>query len=335
MIHAPLLIIGCPRSGTTLLFNILSEAPDLWSLGHESGEIIERWHHPRHKDWESGVLTADDLTPESAAGINRAFERAAAPGTFWRRVNRFRSWLRDNPLWQEIKRRGRTAETGSATSSALPQQGLSLITKAARLRNRILPSGDRQPIHLLEKTPENCLRLPFLLALWPDARVLFLVRDGRSNINSLIEGWKHPHLFHGYQPPAELAIPGNGQPDKWAFTLIPDWSSLTTAPLEEVCARQWLACNRAVLAHQAQTAGRVPYLMVRYEQLIEQPGTILEQIAEFSGHNLTNLIERYANGLPEINVVTRPDKEKWRQQNPEAIAHIEPLIKPLMNQLDY
>ncbi len=52
MIQSAVMIIGCPRSGTTLLFNLLSEAPELWSIGYESKEIIERYHAPSAKNWE-------------------------------------------------------------------------------------------------------------------------------------------------------------------------------------------------------------------------------------------------------------------------------------------
>ncbi|MFN2224947.1 MAG: sulfotransferase, partial [Anaerolineae bacterium] len=106
MIRDPVLIIGCPRSGTTLLYNVLSEVPALWSMGHESKDIIERHHHPRARDWESGVLDAADLTSRSRAFLLDAFQRSAAPGTFWQGVNGVRRRLRANRLWQGIKRRG-------------------------------------------------------------------------------------------------------------------------------------------------------------------------------------------------------------------------------------
>ncbi|MCI0645218.1 MAG: sulfotransferase [Chloroflexi bacterium] len=335
MIQRPILIIGCPRSGTTLLYSILSEIPELWSIGAESREIIEEWHHPRHKHWESGVLDASDLTAESEAGILSAFERQAAPGTFWRRVNAFRAWLRHHHFWREVKRRGRTQEAGAGASSILPQQGLALVRRLVRLRSLLILYPKNQPFRLLEKTPENCLRLPFLLALFPDARIIYLVRDGRANVSSLMEGWQHPHLFHGYRPPVPLSIPGNGQPDKWAFTLIPGWRDLINAPLEEVCAWQWIRCNEAVLAHQEQTQGQVPYLTLRYEELVARPAAVLPQIASFIGVEFDQNLNRYAQHLPQINVVSTPQQEKWRRENPEAIERILPLIRPTMDRLGY
>ena len=332
MIQSPILVIGCPRSGTTLLFNILSEVPSLWSIGFESKTIIEHYHSPSVKNWESGALDADDLAPESRRYMLAEFEHQAAPGTFWRRVNRFRSGLRSNRLWRQIKRRGRTTEPGSAVSSALPQQGLDAIRTLVRLRNGLLPHRADTPVRLLEKTPENCLRLPFLLALFPDARVLYLTRDGRTNVNSLMEGWMQPHLFPGYPVPEPLHIPGYHR-ERWAFTLIHGWRELTTSPLEEVCAWQWIRCNEAVLAHCDTT--QAPYLTIRHEDLIAEPGAVLPQIAAFLDLDFEKDLARFADSLPRINVVSAPDQEKWRRQNPEAIARIEPLIEPMMERLGY
>jgi hypothetical protein len=332
VIQSPVLIIGCPRSGTTLLFNILSEVPSLWSTGYESKEIIERYHSPATKGWRSGALEAEDLTAESRRTMLRAFELGAAPGTFWQGVGHLRQRLGSSQRYQAIKQRGRTRATGSAASSTLPQQGLGAIRAFVRARNRLFPA--RRPVRLVEKTPENCLRLPFLLALFPDARVLYLTRDGRSNVHSLIEGWKQPHLFPGYQVPEKLSIPGYSRA-RWAFTLIPGWRELAKSTLEEVCAWQWIRCNEAVLAHREETVGRVPYLTIRYEDLVTQPVQVLPQVAGFLGLDLERDLGRYAEHLPQINVVSTPEREKWRGQEPQALARIDALIGPMMQRLGY
>ena len=334
MIRSPIIIIGCPRSGTTLLYSILSEVSSLWSIGYESKSIIETHHHPATKDWTSGALMASDLTPASQDYMLKAFERNAAPGTFWRRVNSLRKSLRSFSGWQAIKRHGRSNQTGSFVSSAVPQQGLNTIRKIVRIYRQLTRANGSKPIRLLEKTPENCLRLPFLLALFPDARVIYLTRDGRSNINSLMEGWRQPHLFQGYQVPTPIKIPGDTR-GRWAFTLIPGWQTLTASPLEEVCAQQWIRCNEAVLAHQDKTDGQVPYLTVQYEQLIQKPEHILGQIADFIQIDFAQELNHYANNLPKINVVSQPEQEKWRRQNGESIERISPIIAPMMKKLGY
>lgn len=329
MIDSPIFLIGCPRSGTTLLFNILSEVPSLWSIGYESKSILEKHHHPSVKNWESGALTAADLTPASRRDIPRDFERQAAPGTYWQKVNRVRDLVRGNALWKRLKQRGRSQQAGAAASSALPQQGLDALRWPARLYHLF---GERK-ICLLEKTPENCLRLPFLLALFPNAKVIYLTRDGRNNVHSLMEGWKQPHAFPGYQVPAKLTIPGDSR-GRWAFSLIPGWRDLTASPLEEICAWQWVRCNEAVLAHQAVTQGQVPYFTVAYEAFVADPSQVLPRMADFLGIDYQQDLARFAHNLPKINTVSAPEKEKWRR-NPEAIQRIYPIIEPMMHTLGY
>lgn len=317
-----------------MLYSILSEVSSLWSIGYESKAIIEAYHHPETKDWASGALTASDLTPASQAYVLNAFEKNAAPGAFWRRINALRKTLRSFSGWQAIKRHGRSAQSGSAVTSAIPQQGLNTIRRLVQIYRRITPSKANPTIRLLEKTPENCLRLPFLLALFPDARIIYLTRDGRSNVNSLMEGWRQPHLFPGYQVPEPIQIPGDKR-GRWAFTLIPGWRELTTKPLEEVCAWQWVRCNEAVVTHQEKTMGQVPYLTVRYETLIQKPEQTLAQIADFIRIDFDKELGRYAKKLPKINVISKPDQEKWRQQNGEAVERILPIIQPMMVRLGY
>jgi sulfotransferase family protein len=57
----PIFVIGCPRSGTTLLFNLLARAPGLTSIGGEGHALWETFHHPRAKGWESHALGARDV----------------------------------------------------------------------------------------------------------------------------------------------------------------------------------------------------------------------------------------------------------------------------------
>ena len=326
MIASPVLVIGCARSGTTLLYTVLSEVDALWSLGYESRAIIERDHGPAVRGWESGALSADDLTPAAADELRRAFAAAAVPGGYWRRVKRVRRGLNGTRLYGGVKRRGRA---GSAAAAAAPAAGLDAARGLGRLVARLAPA--RAPIRLLEKTPENCLRLPFLQALFPDARVLFLTRDGRANVHSLLEGWRHPVLFPGYQTPVPVSSAGQTR-GRWAFTLIPGWRELVDRPLVEICARQWAVCNAAVLDYAA-TPGARPVLTVRYEDLVAAPEATLAAIARFLALGPADIPAR-GRGRPEVNVVSAPGAEKWRAEA-EALATVAPILAPVMGRLGY
>ena len=326
MIASPVLLIGCARSGTTLLYTVLSEVDALWSLGYESRALIERDYAPASRGWASGALTAADLTPAAAAELRRAFAAAAVPGAYWRRVNRLRRALNETGFYRALKRRGRG---GSAAAAAAPAAGLDAARALGRLAARLAPP--RGPIRLLEKTPENCLRLPFLQALFPDARVLFLTRDGRANVHSLLEGWRHPVLFPGYRTPVPVTSPGQTR-GRWAFTLIPGWRDLVDRPLVEICARQWAACNAAVLDYAA-TPGALPVLPVRHEDLVAAPDATLAAIARFLDLRPAD-IPAHGRGLPEVNVVSAPGAEKWRAEA-AALATVAPILAPIMARLGY
>jgi hypothetical protein len=331
MITNPIFLIGCPRSGTSLLFNLLAEIPDLWSIGYESKEIIEKYHHPGVKNWISGALESNDVTEISKKFIISEFEKQAASGEFWGVVNRIRSVLRKTRILTSIKNRGKTRSLGAEFSSNLPHQGLNLIRSYVRTRNKIIPSLIPEKICLLEKTPENCLRLPFLLEIFPDARILYLIRDGRANISSLMEGWKQPHLFPGYKVPEKIRISGDTR-GRWAFTLIPRWRELLERPLEEVCAWQWIECNQAVIDFFELEGKGVPYIQIKYEQLISNPTRGLANIYEFLG-----LQRKYSSSMsdfPKINVVSPPDPDKWRK-NQEKIERVLPIMKPMLEKLEY
>lgn len=326
MIASSVLLIGCARSGTTLLYTVLSEVDALWSLGYESRAIIERDHSPATRGWDSGALTADDLTPAAADDLRRAFAAAAVPGAYWRHVNRLRRGLNGTRLYRALKRRGRS---GSVAAAAAPAAGLDAARALGRLAARLAPA--RAPIRLLEKTPENCLRLPFLQALFPDARVLFLTRDGRANVHSLLEGWRHPVLFPGYRTPIPVTSPGQTR-GRWAFTLIPGWRQWVDRPLVEICAHQWAVCNAAVLDYAA-TPGALPLLTVRYEDLVAAPDATLAAVARFLDLRPAD-IPAHGRGLPEVNVVSAPGAEKWRAEA-DALATVAPILAPVMRRLGY
>jgi hypothetical protein len=55
-------------------------------------------------------------------------------------------------------------------------------------------NSDVGAIRLLEKTPKNCLRIPFIDTIYPDARYIYLYRDPKDSISSIMEGWRHQRI---------------------------------------------------------------------------------------------------------------------------------------------
>jgi hypothetical protein len=269
---SPIFILGSPRSGTTLLFDVLRRSSSLSSLTGESHLLWESFHDPSRPGWASHALGASDVT---------------------RKEQRFIYWAID-----------RVAE------------------------------GRRY----LDKSPRNCFRVPYLNDLFPDARFVFLKRDGRAAVSSLISGWRSDStVFGGVEVGRALEIRGYGG-DTWRFVAPPGWEALATgSTLEEVCAFQWSASNDAVLAAR-EAIDQDRWSELTYEAFVEAPGEMTARLLERLRLPVEDAVLDYAREL-DRNVtkvaVTAPRPDKWRQEHPAEIQRVLPLISPTMRRLGY
>ncbi len=266
----PVIIVSAPRAGSTLLFELLNQSQDAWTIGGESQAVIERIpeFHPRTHAFDSNRLTDKDA---SDTGVMRLL------AGFW--------------------------------SDLCDRDGRNL-----RDRN----SPDR--LVFLEKTPKNALRIPFLNAIFPDARFIFLFRDPRANIGSLIDGWASGK-FVTYP-----ALPG-WRGTAWSFLLTPGWRELAGAPLERIAASQWEQANRYIMDDLAQLP-RDRWRVVQYETLIADAEHIVRDLCDFAGLTFDSRLKNLVSGrLPlSTKTLTAPDPAKWSKH--------EARILPLLPELD-
>jgi hypothetical protein len=260
----PVFVIGCPRSGTTVVFDLLRRSPGLASIGQEGHVLWESFHHPREHGWRSNTLGPGDI---------RSFER------------RYLAWT---------------------------------ISSLAR------PSGGR----FLDKTPRNSLRLPYLDALFPDAAFVFVQRDGRATVSSLVVAWRereHP----AYVLPVPFSIPGI--PDRhWHFILPPGWRELDGHSLEDVCAHQYVTSVDAILDFRD---GLDPSraVDVRYELLLEDPAAEMERV-----HHVLELPVRRDDAERARREVRGPEgSPKWQTLTPIEIERVMPRIAGTLERTGY
>jgi hypothetical protein len=194
---------------------------------------------------------------------------------------------------------------------------------------------------VLDKTCINVMRIPYLLALFPQAKFVFIQRDGRDNISSMMDGWRMGRtdgrfeLTQFFGPfPEPVAIHG-GEFKEWAFFLAPGWQAYNHASLEAVCAFQWISANRLAL-DAARQVPAAQWIHLRYEDIFERPVEMFQQAFERLGVPFTpELRQRCANLQPTSVVKGRPQKQKWKDSNPDAIRRVLPTIAPMMRELGY
>ena len=82
----------------------------------------------------------------------------------------------------------------------------------AELRDRAGAQPPATAVRLLEKTPKNALRVPFLAAAFPDATFVSLYRDPRETLSSMLDAWRsrqfvtYPDLPGWTGPPWSLLL---------------------------------------------------------------------------------------------------------------------------------
>jgi len=186
------------------------------------------------------------------------------------------------------------------------------------------PVGERE-VRFLEKTPKNALRIPFIRALFPDARFIFLWRDPRENISSIIEAWRSG----GWITYPDL--PGWEGP--WSLLLPPQWQLQRGRALPEIAAWQWDSANRYI-SDDLAALPREHWTVVRYDELQESAPATLDRLCAFLGLEVdSGLARRLAQPLPlSRHTHTPPARDKWRQ-NEAVIEPVMPAVESTWRRL--
>ncbi|WP_329619497.1 sulfotransferase [Streptomyces sp. NBC_01255] len=350
MLKQPIFIVGHPRSGTSLVRSLIERSEHVWSIGREGKPIWERDSlHPSRRGWHSNALDASDATPEVAAQLNTDLLAAARkPGAEWSVGDKldFLGFISaqglqphyydvplkalqerfpgDVPVGPPTTRDG--GELDEITPFCFPPRG-------PRPTEAELTDG----IRLVEKSIQSCFRIPFLQALYPDAKYVFVVRDPRTSIGSLMDAWLNPRMFFSYPVPVPLRIKGYSDVFPWGkqwwnLSLPPGWQDWVDLPLAEVCAHNWLAHNRAVLDAAQALAPTGNSVLVRYEDVKTDPVATMEAVAEAVDLPFADAWGR--RDLPVVMTQTVPDPDKWLRHESE-IRKVLPLVGDLAKEAGY
>lgn len=206
-------VVGCPRSGTTLLQRILDHHPQL-AVTNDT-HLIPRVVNDAH---------ADTATPLTAAHVDalitdRRFARLGVDD-----------------------RVARSLAAGCTTYSGY----------IARLYDRVAEQAHKS--FAGEKTPDYVRHLPLLHRLFPAARSVHIVRDGRDTARSLLD-WATP-------------TKGPGRLPLWQHEPI-------------AVAALWWAWQAGAGRRDAHVLGVDAHLLIRYEDLVADTESVIRRVATF------------------------------------------------------
>jgi hypothetical protein len=291
------------------------------------------------------VADGDELRQTTVALPNAAAAPAAIPGpraTGQGEVNFDRPVFLISPprsgstLWFETLTQAHGVFTIGSESHALIEgvPGLNIVDSgldsnrldasaatppvAAELRRRFfarlcdrdgqVPNG--QAVRLLEKTPKNSLRVPFLAQVFPQAHFVFLYREVRETLSSMIEAWRSGR-FVTYP-----GLPGWNNELPWSLLLTPGWRDLNGRALHEVVAAQWEITTRTLLDDlSAVPAERLH--VARYDALLADPSAAISRLCTALDFDWDRPLDAK---LPLSRyTVSAPDAQKWRRHEHEIM----------------
>jgi Sulfotransferase domain len=209
----------------------------------------------------------------------------------------FDTWPCDeiNYIWRHGNR-------GAPTDELTPADARPEVVRYIRqafVKQRRRCGGDT----LVEKTCANSLRVGFVYATLPEARFVYIARDGRDVVASAMHRWtasldvKYLARKARFVPPADLPyyalkygrsrLSRFGTTERRVSTWGPRFDGMTelvrSQSLAEVCARQWLTCVESAEQQFAEYVSPSQLFRLRYEDLVTDPSSKIRCLADFIG----------------------------------------------------
>ncbi|MBW2123994.1 MAG: sulfotransferase [Deltaproteobacteria bacterium] len=266
-IDRPIFIIGVERSGTTLLYSLLANHPDLYWLSRLDSAI------------PGCPLFSSVIRRLVAFGMSRAIY-VAIPGT----ISRSQGLMPPSeclPYWRRI------FGWGTEDNYLIPDDRFieKHVTDDMRkhlyrdLRIRTNFSGKKR---MLFKQPGLSLRTRFINDVFPDAIFLHVIRDPVANWLSLVGAKK------------------SSRERFWGIK-IPGWQQLLQEPIEVQAALQ-IQKTLEFIEYDVQEANAIGrYIQVRYESLINHPQRTLNDCVRFCGLKWQNRLDKAIQGVQAIS----------------------------------
>jgi len=266
-------IVGCPRSGTTLLQRIV-DAHSHIAVAPESHWI------PRMFEKRKGLTPEGLVTPELILQLEGQADFPAL----------------------HISRQDLEGLVGPGEAISYADFITRLFDLYGEIRGKTLVGN---------KTPGFVRRLRTLHALWPNARFVHLIRDGRDMYLSTV-----------HRP---LKNPKPGVFDTW------EQDPVSTAAL-------WWELNVRLGRQAASWLGPELYYEVRYESLVSDPARECKALCDFLGlpfdDAMLHFHERQAR--PRAARPITAGLRDWRaEMPPEDVERFEAVASELFDELNY
>lgn len=293
----PVFFVGMGRSGTTIIFETFTQHPDLaWPSNYCE------WM-PRSLFMNSLVPLVDRL---GLRGHKKQYGRAI-PG------NRYLPQPDEAYEFWDHYTQEKFSHDYLHNISANPET-------AERVRDAVarLIFWQRKSRFAAKLTGPG--RIHFLSSIFPDARFIHIIRDGRPVVESLLRQrfWREKG---GLEKPFWEGTPEH---------ILQEWED-SGRDVDVLTALQWRHIIQSIRADAAKLPDE-SYMELRYEDFVSNPMRALKSIYDFTDlsipDEITNSPESNGNTFKNMN-------EKWREMNKDRLNRITIAMQPVLEELGY
>lgn len=204
-------------------------------------------------------------------------------------------------------------------------------------------------LRIMEKTPSNMLRIPYVRAIFPESKFIYIIRDPLANLSSAELKWQKAiagrRLRRQFLNTPKLQLP------YYAWRLFADhfrtrvlrqkyvsiwgvrypgiYDDRRTMSVEQVIAKQWVACAQQADRDLAAIDPSL-VLRLRYEEFVEQPVEHFERILNHFDLKLTPELAEMVRTTVDPN-----RRQKWKRLDPKVIAECLPILREEMARQGY
>tara|TARA_B100001057_G_C22871269_1_gene958989 strand:+ start:6561 stop:7436 length:876 start_codon:yes stop_codon:yes gene_type:complete len=203
---------------------------------------------------------------------------------------------------------------------------------------------------LLDKTVANVMRLAYVQEVLPEARILHVIRDGRSVTSSAMARWsaKHPSAyfikklktvplrslpwfaFYVIKSKYLTLVQGKVHRQTWGARWPGFDRDATELPLAAICAKQWTLQVEAALEQKTMLKPNT-YMEIRYEELVSNPQKVFDEVRCFFQLDYDEKFNSWIN-----SAVDDSRTDKWHKNlNKEQLGLVLEQSSHLLKSLGY
>lgn len=219
----------------------------------------------------------------------------------------------------------------------------------AYIRKRFIIKQRQLGGRIMEKTPSNVMRLPYVHAIFPESKFIYIIRDPLAQVSSSEFRWRnainprharrrlletpktqlHHYLGRALYDHFRKKILRRQHVSVWGVRYVGIYDDLKRMPREQIMAKQWAACSRQMAQDIEQLPKGLVY-QVRYEDIMADPITHFRAMCEHVG------VTPPQSALETVAASVDPSRQnKWKRLDPAIIQSILPFVEEEMARHGY